>query len=314
MACPKHPKPLVSSESVEEEEEHDTSSKSVEVEHNTYSESVEEEHTSSEEEQEESIPKTPSPKKSQLHEPQLQSPRSNVKPTQPVAETSTAETTLASSIKKKPSCESHMELQKAKRQKKNEDQVTTGDITESTKKPLFQRVFTEEDEIALLQGIYDYSMEKEAEPSVDMNAFYDFIPNYIHIQVTKNQLSDKIKRLKKRFRNNQGKTFAKGSHEQKIFYLSEKLWGDKKMNDKKRMTATKELSISIFSKKYPMLSLEEKVEKFGLEMIGEEDRAALVKDWLKVHIAELEVFVQRNEVINKEAKLMLEKFKSELGD
>lgn len=188
----------------------------------------------------------------------------------------------------------------------DDDQVT-GNDTETTKKPLFQRVFSEEDELALLKGIFDYSKKNQVEPAADMNAFNKFIKSYLHIDVNNKQLAGKIRRLKKRYNNNLGKSLSKGSHELEMFSLSEKIWGEKKITGKKRKRGGEEVSISVFYKKFAMLSLEEKIAKFGLLM------PSLEKDWTRVRNTEFEAFFQRNEAMTKTAKLMLEKLKLELN-
>ncbi|KAM7530751.1 hypothetical protein LguiB_034161 [Lonicera macranthoides] len=100
------------------------------------------------------------------------------------------------------------------------------------KKQLFQRLWSEEDEIAILKGIMEYTSKKGADPMSDMHAFYDFIKKSIHCDVTKNQLAAKVRRLKKKYENNASKekgkdrTFSK-QHEQKAYDLSKKIWGKK---------------------------------------------------------------------------------------
>uniref|UniRef100_A0A9I9EEW8 Glabrous enhancer-binding protein-like DBD domain-containing protein n=1 Tax=Cucumis melo TaxID=3656 RepID=A0A9I9EEW8_CUCME len=48
----------------------------------------------------------------------------------------------------------------------------------------------------------DHSAKKGSDPSLDMNAFHDFIKKSLHVDVTKAQLMYKIRRLKKKSRNN----------------------------------------------------------------------------------------------------------------
>ncbi|MBA0600326.1 hypothetical protein Gorai_006515 [Gossypium raimondii] len=76
---------------------------------------------------------------------------------------------------------------------------------EDAKKLLFQRLFSEDDEIALLKGMLDYSAKTGADPHTDMNGFYDFVKKSIHT-------------------NGEDPTFSK-AHEQKAFELSKKIWG-----------------------------------------------------------------------------------------
>lgn len=103
-------------------------------------------------------------------------------------------------------------------------------VADDQKKQLFQRLWSEEDEIVILKGIQDYVEKKGADPVNDMNSFHDFIKKSLHIDVTRTQLQDKVRRLKKKFVNNASKekpgkdrTFSK-VHEQKTFDLSKKIW------------------------------------------------------------------------------------------
>ncbi|OMO92674.1 hypothetical protein COLO4_17402 [Corchorus olitorius] len=302
------------------------------------------------------------------------SPTPIVKPiaTKPMEEASNAKKPrskpLASPVKasaaKRPS-ESEGSKDNKRAKKKASEEGTPSTLSVEVKKPgedakkhLFQRLFTEDDEIAVLKGMLEYADKKGADPCVDMNAFHDFVKKYIHTDVTKAQLMDKIRRLRKKYENNVGKgkkgedrTFNK-PHEQKSFELSKKIWGkdgisgkvessavksaaksngkatlklelaspDKKTSDKKKvdvgepMEVDKEGSksgVCLFDKSYGVASLEGEVLKHGLEMIGGEKRAALEEKWKKIHIAELELFLQRSELITEQAKLLLELYKSE---
>lgn len=105
------------------------------------------------------------------------------------------------------------------------------------KKQLFQRLWSEDDEVVILKGMSDYAAKKKADPIADMNAFHDFIKKSLHVDVSKTQLSDKVRRLKKKYVNNskkektgQDRTFSK-PHEQICYDLSKKLWGSNKGED-----------------------------------------------------------------------------------
>ena len=300
-------------------------------------------------------------------------PTPNIKPiaTKPMGETSNIKKPrskpLASAVKassaKRPS-ESEQELKEAKRPKNKagEEGIATAAVVEEVKKTgedakkqLFQRLFSEDDEIAVLKGMLEYSEKKGADPIADMNAFYDFVKKSIHTDVTKAQLMDKIRRLRKKFENNAGKgkkgedrTFSK-PHEQKAFKLSKMIWGEEGISGKVESSAARsngkakgnsnalaalktELPSSpekkvepgepmevdkkssknlgsLFDKRFGVGGLED-VLKHGLDMIGGENRAALEK-WMKLQVAELELFLQRNELIKEQVKLILEFYKSE---
>ncbi|XP_076894797.1 putative transcription factor At5g28040 [Bidens hawaiensis] len=114
--------------------------------------------------------------------------------------------------------------------------VAVTPITES-KKPaavddsrrLFQRLWTDEDEIELLNGLLDYSVQR-GHHHHDTTAFYDQVKGKLQLEFNKNQLVEKIRRLKKKYRNvlsqiSSGKGYVfKSPHDQSTFDLSCKIW------------------------------------------------------------------------------------------
>ncbi|KAJ0076105.1 hypothetical protein Patl1_35072 [Pistacia atlantica] len=127
-------------------------------------------------------------------------------------------------------------LKDSKRAKKKEmgadlDKENQKKPGEDTKKlQPFQRVWSDEDEIVVLKGLIDFTTKKGMDPSQDMNAFRDFIKKSLHVEFTRIQVKEKIRRLKKKYENNLGKkgedtTFSK-LHEQETYDLSRKLWGN----------------------------------------------------------------------------------------
>ncbi|KAL8215059.1 hypothetical protein R6Q57_004508 [Mikania cordata] len=101
---------------------------------------------------------------------------------------------------------------------------------------LFQRLWTDEDEIELLQGFLDYTIQRGTNGSShhhhDTAAFYDQIKGKLQLDFNKNQLVEKIRRLKKKYRNvltkiSSGKECVfKSPHDQATFDLSCKIWGE----------------------------------------------------------------------------------------
>ncbi|MBA0881034.1 hypothetical protein Goshw_005415 [Gossypium schwendimanii] len=105
---------------------------------------------------------------------------------------------------------------------------------------LFQRLWTDEDEIELLQGFLDYTMLKtSSNPSStshhhhqDTALFYDQIKSKLQLDFNKNQLVEKLRRLKKKYRNviskiSSGKEFSfKSPHDQATFEISRRIWSD----------------------------------------------------------------------------------------
>lgn len=100
---------------------------------------------------------------------------------------------------------------------------------------LFQRLWTDEDEIELLQGFLDYTSHRGVNNSSsshhhDTTAFYDQIKCRLQLDFNKNQLVEKLRRLKKKYRNvvsklSSGKDYIfKSPHDQATFEISKKIW------------------------------------------------------------------------------------------
>ncbi|XP_010913399.2 uncharacterized protein [Elaeis guineensis] len=104
------------------------------------------------------------------------------------------------------------------------------------KRPLFQRLWSPDDEIAVLSGLVEYRSKKGTLPSShEMDQLHNLIRGSLQVEVSNNQLNDKIRRLKKKFETNVGRgkngadpTFSK-PQERTAFELSKKIWGAKKI-------------------------------------------------------------------------------------
>uniref|UniRef100_A0A7N0UQZ5 Glabrous enhancer-binding protein-like DBD domain-containing protein n=1 Tax=Kalanchoe fedtschenkoi TaxID=63787 RepID=A0A7N0UQZ5_KALFE len=109
-------------------------------------------------------------------------------------------------------------------------------VDESRK--LFQRLWTDEDEIELLQGFLEYTNQRGAsgQHHYDTTLFYDQIKSKLQLEFNKNQLVEKLRRLKKKYRNilnriTAGKEVAfKSAHDQATFEISRKIWANYSAN------------------------------------------------------------------------------------
>ncbi|CAN1168006.1 Probable transcription factor At5g28040 [Linum perenne] len=94
---------------------------------------------------------------------------------------------------------------------------------------LFQRLWTDEDEIGLLQGFLEYTAQRGGSHH-DTALFYDQIKSKLQLDFNKSQLVEKLRRLKKKYRNvlakiESGKDFSfKSPHDQITFQISRKIW------------------------------------------------------------------------------------------
>ncbi|KAK7832804.1 putative transcription factor [Quercus suber] len=102
---------------------------------------------------------------------------------------------------------------------------------------LFQRLWTDEDEIELLQGFLDYTTSRGSTHHNDTALFYDQIKSKLQLDFNKNQLVEKLRRLKKKYRNvvgkiSTGKEFSfKSPHDQATFEISRKIWSNSNINN-----------------------------------------------------------------------------------
>ncbi|XP_068639360.1 STOREKEEPER protein-like [Aristolochia californica] len=104
---------------------------------------------------------------------------------------------------------------------------------EPHKKQPFQRLWSEESEVEILKSVLEFIKEGR-DPFTEMGAFYDHIRKLVDVSCTKTQLTDKLRRLKKKYENNvkkgkKGKDpeFSK-VHEKTGYELSKQIWGPKK--------------------------------------------------------------------------------------
>lgn len=190
---------------------------------------------------------------------------------------------------------------------------------DESKKLLFQRVWSEEDEIVILKGMIDYVAKRGLDPSGDMNSFHDFIKKSLQIDCSKTQLADKVRRLKKKFENNSAKKKKNlNPHEGKVFELSKRIWDPPKANGpSQRGNTSRTLAFKDVEKLDIdwLLGVDKCLEVFGLprgglDLISEPKKAEFEAKWKKIQVAELEVFVEKIQLLSDQAKLIVEEMKS----
>lgn len=226
------------------------------------------------------------------------------------------------------------EKQSKKKKKKNEDAKSEVE-EEISKKTGILRLWSEDDEIAILKGLIDCKSKIGCDPSVDPAAFHDFIKKSLHIKVSTNQLKDKIRRLKKKYLNNSKKgengedpVFSR-PHDCKSYELSKKVWdGDATVSngvDKPKTKSKKIINSTPLTKNpdefdsscvekllsHSVSDLGESFVKKNLTLIENPKLKKELEDrWKKLKVAEMEVFLQRVELIRDQTKLILDSIKS----
>ena len=114
------------------------------------------------------------------------------------------------------------------------EQEVVKKISGEDAKKMFQRLFSETDEIAMLQGFLDFTSTR-GDPYENMDAFCDYVKTLIDFNASKAQIVTKLQRCKKKFVNIVKNALKKGRTEdkvtcskdldQKAFELSRKIWG-----------------------------------------------------------------------------------------
>uniref|UniRef100_A0A0A9CQZ9 Glabrous enhancer-binding protein-like DBD domain-containing protein n=1 Tax=Arundo donax TaxID=35708 RepID=A0A0A9CQZ9_ARUDO len=110
--------------------------------------------------------------------------------------------------------------------------VTSGNGGE--RRPLFQRLWTEEDEIVILRGFAEFTAARGtafASHQYDTDPFYEDMRRRLQLDFSKSQLVEKLRRLKRKYRNcvarlrDSGATFSfRSPHEQAIFEIARNIW------------------------------------------------------------------------------------------
>ncbi|RDX93853.1 putative transcription factor, partial [Mucuna pruriens] len=97
---------------------------------------------------------------------------------------------------------------------------------------MFQRVWSEEDEHAILKGMAEFISKTGQEPYRYAEAFHNFVKKSLHAEASIMQLKEKIRRMKKKFETNsrRGKIgkdprFSKPL-DQIAYELGKKVWGE----------------------------------------------------------------------------------------
>ena len=94
-----------------------------------------------------------------------------------------------------------------------------------------QRIWSDEDEIVILNGMIEFQHENEKNSSADTGDFYGFVKESLCFNASNNQFVNKIRMLKKKYftdveKNESGKyeTFSK-PHDLECVELAKKIWG-----------------------------------------------------------------------------------------
>ncbi|XP_024963662.1 GLABROUS1 enhancer-binding protein-like [Cynara cardunculus var. scolymus] len=129
--------------------------------------------------------------------------------------------------------------------------VAAPDAENNGEKKLFQRLWSENDEIELIKGMISYVEEKGKDPVADVNDFHEFVKKSLDVDVNNRQMTTKVRRLKKKFENNVAKVENKGKvrsfsnpHEKVMYELSKSLWGSDGTNNAVMSSRVKKVNVT----------------------------------------------------------------------
>ncbi|KAF8092507.1 hypothetical protein N665_0412s0001 [Sinapis alba] len=247
------------------------------------------------------------------------------------ADSKKVETSSKPETKKKRSSETvEGSAKRVKRVSGEDDKKSTG---EEPKKNCFQRVWTEEDEIAVLQGIIDFKNKTGSSPYDDKNALYDLVKKSVSFDVAKTQFMEKIRALKKKFENNLGRGKKKGkdpsfskAHDCKVFDLAKLVWGDNGIMALESSSAGKSKKVEPAVKKQEkqeepavkkqeFVSIVDLVARFGVDDLAAkhgwsrlsfEDKERFQEQWEALQLKEFKFYSQKSAFIHEVVTKMAE--------
>ncbi|PIA54647.1 hypothetical protein AQUCO_00900897v1 [Aquilegia coerulea] len=104
-------------------------------------------------------------------------------------------------------------------------------------KKLFQRIFSEKDEIDVLNGLLEFKKKGNRITNSGLSEFFDFLKGSVHVGANLNQITNKVQRLHKKYRKNVKRAKPGGDptisnpHGLKSYLLSKEIWGDQIFKD-----------------------------------------------------------------------------------
>ncbi|KAK9064207.1 hypothetical protein SSX86_015587 [Deinandra increscens subsp. villosa] len=212
------------------------------------------------------------------------------------------------------------------------------------KKQLFQRLWSEENEIELIEGMINYVEEKGKDPLTDVNGFYEFVKRSLHVDVNDRQVLTKARRLKKKFQDNAARVESKGKvrsfskpHEKKMYDLSKSLWGDDNNGNKSAVMSACSKNVKVKVNVTPKTNnshnkssvglgngnvanpkmvqagfglmglpiTDEVIINKGLELVLGPKKVEMEEKWRNLKVLELEHFLKKVEVLKEQAEVVL---------
>ena len=207
--------------------------------------------------------------------------------------------------------------------------------TAEKKSNMFQRLWSEEDEILILEGMIEFQKKFNLDPLANLDHYYEFSKESLltdFTDFTRTQLQDKIRRLRRKYLKSRekddgkDKTFSK-PQEQMAYDLSKAIWGNeekgvvkvvgsprangsvvkralgkKEADDGKSRELEKKTTTTTTTLNRCGATMEERLCIYGEAAFGSGD---VENEWNKLKVEELKVYLKQLEVKVAQAKLVL---------
>ncbi|KAM7473103.1 hypothetical protein LguiB_020346 [Lonicera macranthoides] len=123
------------------------------------------------------------------------------------------------------------------------------DVTEDLPRSKFEQKFTDEDELVIMKRYVDFNYKHKRLPQ--HREFTDLIKSSISFPVSHRQMSEKIRRVKNKYKNAiKGGKKKNTPHDLEVFELCQKIWGNQNQltNNKERGIIKQEEEVEVNSK------------------------------------------------------------------
>lgn len=238
-----------------------------------------------------------------------------------------------------PPQKQNSQVKKTPRVVAQSEQQQASDTPSATSKKPFDRLWSEDDEIVVLKGMIDYRAKKKVNPKADLDGFFEFIKNSVSIDVSKAQLHNKIRTLKRKYDKCNKKVSLKKGHEQIAFDLLKKIWGGEAADvDHNLGTTTKANRVALKKSmddavkgsrddvdmvqrsvkrsrpnvEEPILieglRVESWIEKVVMPSLKGEKRVEVEEKWKEFKLQELEIHVKKLELLVEQTKMILKAY------
>lgn len=161
----------------------------------------------------------------------------------------------------------------------------------------FQRVWSKEEEIAILEAYLNYP----SRPSTDYDSFLNFVKGRLQEKTTKTQLQHKLTRLRKKYKRNVEKRSFLKPHEEKLFKLSKRIWGEQVKAKAKAKVEGSDLVLREGS----AADLEDWFRRNPGQLISDKDREEMLEKLQSVKIGKARQYLSEIQVMEEQAKLAI---------